>query len=210
MRERPAEKRVPSVRRAAGSPAAIVLAGAGVAAGELAHLGNGVAIVLGLAGYGARLGWESLRRRAVQRRRALRDRIDPWSLPEPWRGQVARSLDARKQFCLLVGSLPPGPISGTLAAATGTVEEAVAEHWALAKGAAAFAGEVAPEERVTELLSTVPGRLEAVVMAAGRVVSAASTGADGASLEPELGLLAQALEEARRVAVGLLRGPPSS
>ncbi len=99
MLEKPPDNRLPSVARAAASPTAIVLAGAGVAIGEAAHLGLAVALVFGGAGYGARVAWAAVRRRRALRRRARRHlaRIDPWSVPEPWRGYTARALDARKR-----------------------------------------------------------------------------------------------------------------
>ena len=67
--EKRRETRLPTVAQAAASPTAIVLAGAGVAVGELAHLGLVVALVFGGVAYGARVGYA-----AVHRRLALRGR----------------------------------------------------------------------------------------------------------------------------------------
>ena len=57
MLEKRRETRLPTVAQAAASPTAIVLAGAGVAVGELAHLGIVVAVVFGGVAYGARVGY---------------------------------------------------------------------------------------------------------------------------------------------------------
>jgi hypothetical protein len=247
-------KRLPNLKRAAASPSAIVLAGAGVAAGELAHFGIAVAVVLGAVGYGGRLGWAALRRRAILRRRARQSRIDPWSLPEPWRGYVARSIDARKRARQLALSPAPGPVADHLKAMLGALDTAVQEHWALAQAGAALAGSPGRAERVSQELARVQGllsrseganraalatqeqalaselrslrqteavageaslrlgtscsQLEAVVAAAGRLVTAAGAPAasDLASLQTELASLTAALEEARRAAGGPLDG----
>ena len=247
-------KRLPSVKRAAASPSAIVLAGAGIAVGELAHLGIAVAVVLGAVGYGGRLGWAALRRRAILRRRARQSRIDPWSLPEPWRGYVARSIDARKRARQLASSPAPGPVADHLRTVVGALDAAVQEHWALAQAGAALAGSPGRAERVSQELARVQGllsrsegadrsalatqeealaselrslrqteavageaslrlgascsQLEAVVAAAGGLVSTAGVPADAnlVSLETELASLTAALEEARRAAGGPLDG----
>ena len=133
MLEKSSDSRLPSVARAAASPTAIVLAGGGVAIGVAAHLGVAVTILLGAAGYGARVGWAAVRRRTALRKRAERHRarIDPWSVPEPWRGYTNRALDARKRYRQLVRDCPPGPVADYLTGATARVDAAVEEHWAL-------------------------------------------------------------------------------
>ena len=143
MLEKPPDNnRLPSVARAAASPTAIVLAGAGVAIGVAAHLGVAVVVVLGAAGYGARVGWAAIRRRSALRKRAERRlaRIDPWSVPEPWRGYTARALDARKRYHQLAGDCPPGTMADYLTGAVATVDKAVEEQWALARSGASMVG----------------------------------------------------------------------
>jgi len=149
-------KRLPSVRRAAASPSAIVLAGAGVAVGELAHLGVAVAVVLGAVGYGGRLGWAAIRRRSVLRRRARSSRVDPWSLPEPWRGYVARSLDVRRRARQLAASAPEdGPVADYLKRVVAAADGAVQDHWALAQAGAGLAGDPGRAQRVSQELAKV-------------------------------------------------------
>jgi hypothetical protein len=165
--ERP--RRLPSIARAAASPSAIVLAGAGVAAGELGHLGIAATAVLGAAGYGARLGWAALHRHLALRRRARErlERIDPWSLPEPWRGYVGRALDARRRLQQLAGDLPAGLAAAHLAEALSRVDAVVEEHWAIARSGAAIAGRPGQAEKVAADLAAVQARRAALSGAAG-------------------------------------------
>jgi hypothetical protein len=159
--ERPPEKRLPSVARAAASPTAIVLAGAGVVVGEAAHLGLAIAVVLGAAGYGARVAWAAVHRRVALRQRALRleVRIDPWAVPEPWRGYTVRAVDARRRLRQLAVECPVGPVASYLANAATKVESAVEEEWALARSGAALVGPGGQSEKVAQELARVQGSL---------------------------------------------------
>lgn len=161
MLDKPPRDRLPSLARAATSPSAIVLAGAGVAAGEAAHLGLAVAGVLGAAGYGARLAWAMARRRAMLRRRSRRHRarVDPWSVPEPWRGLTARALRARKQLQQLARDCPPGPLSDQIARASAIAAAAVEEQWGLARVGAAVAGPGQRADKVAAALVALQDRL---------------------------------------------------
>jgi hypothetical protein len=188
--EKPPDNRLPSVARAATSPTAIVLAGAGVAIGEAAHLGLAIALVLGAAGYGARVAWSAVRRRVALRRRGRRHlaRIDPWSVPEPWRGYTARALDARKALRQLARDCPPGPVANYLSHALGQVESAVEEYWALARSGAALAGAPGRSQKVAQELD-----------AAQAVAAAAAQGADRAALESGEEVLASELRSLRHL-----------
>jgi len=145
------------------SPTAIVLAGGGVALGEVAHLGLAVAVVLGAAGYGARLAWAAVHRRVeLQRRARSREvHIDPWSVPEPWRGYTARALDAQKRLRQLATDSPPGPVTNYLANAIVKVEPSVEELWALAKSGAALAEPAGRSAKVASELTEVQDELRA-------------------------------------------------
>lgn len=189
MLEKPPDKRLPSVARAATSPTAIVLAGAGVAVGEAFHLGLVVALVLGAAGYGARVAWSAVRRRAALRRRGRRHlaRIDPWSVPEPWRGYTTRALDARKAMRQLARDCPPGPVADYLSNALGQVEAAVEEYWALARSGAALAGAPGRSQKVAQELD------------AAQTVATTAHGADRAALESGEDALASELRSLRHL-----------
>ena len=187
MLEKPPDNRLPSVARAAASPTAIVLAGAGVAVGEAAHLGLIVALVLGGVGYGARVAWAAVHRRLVLQRRARRHlaRVDPWSVPAPWRGYTARALDARKRLRQLARDCPPGPVAGYLANAVTKVDAAVDEHWALARSGAALAEPAGRVEKVAEELAQVQADLNR------------AQGADQAHLASQADVLASELRSLR-------------
>jgi hypothetical protein len=187
--EKSSDGRLPSVARAAASPAAIVLAGGGVAIGLAAHLGVAVTVLLGAAGYGARVGWAAVHRRMALRKRAERHRarIDPWSVPEPWRGYTKRALDARKRYRQLVTDCPAGPVAEYLAGASAKVDAAVDEHWALAQSGAALAGPPGRAEKVTEELAQVQRALSTV------------RGADRSELESRESALASELRSLRHL-----------
>ena len=188
LEKRPDNNRLPSVTRAATSPTAIVLAGAGVAIGLAAGLSAPFVVLLGAAGYGARVGWAALRRRSALRKRAERRlaRIDPWSVPEPWRGYTARALDARKRYHQLASDCPPGTVADYLAGAIAKVDGAVEEEWALARSGASMAG---PAGRADQLAQ----ELDRVHVAMSRAV-----GADRVPLESREAALASELRSLRQ------------
>jgi hypothetical protein len=189
LEKAPDNKRLPSVARAAASPTAIVLAGAGVAIGVAAHLGVAVAVVLGAAGYGARVGWAAVRRRAALRKRAERRlaRIDPWSVPEPWRGYTARALDARKRFHRLANDCPPGTVADYLGGAGVKVDSAVEEQWALARSGASLTGPAGRGEKVAQELDQV------------HVAMSRAAGPDRLQLESREAALASELRSLRQM-----------
>jgi hypothetical protein len=183
------DERLPSVSRAAASPTAIVLAGAGVALGEAAHWGLGVALVLGAAGYGGRLAWAAVHRRVARRGRAGRRaaRVDPWSVPEPWRAYAARALGARQAFRQLSRDCPPGPMADYLASNVAKVDAAVQEQWALARSGAALMGAPGRPQRVAAELSEAQRALAQV------------SGADRGPLEVRESALASELRSLRQL-----------
>jgi hypothetical protein len=184
----PDNNQLPSVTRAAASPTAIVLAGAGVAIGLAAGLGIPVALVLGAAGYGARVGWAAIRRRSALRKRAERRlaRIDPWSLPEPWRSYTARALDARKRYHQLARDCPPGTVADYLAGSITKVDGAVEEEWALARSGTSMAGPAGRADQLAQELDRV------------HVALSRADGADRPPLESREAALASELRSLRQ------------
>src|SRR4051812_27629582 len=85
------------------SPAAIVLAGAGTAVGLVAGFPVAAAIGLGAAAWGARVA-------LAMPRKPAREPIRPDRLADPWRGLVARALDADRRFRMAVVGCKPGPL----------------------------------------------------------------------------------------------------
>ncbi len=184
----PDNNRLPSVTRAATSPTAIVLAGAGVAIGLAVGLSAPFVVVLGAAGYGLRVGWAAIRRRSALRKRAERRlaRIDPWAVGEPWRGYTARALDARKRYHQLARDCLPGTVADYLAGSITKVDGAVEEEWALARSGASMAG---PAGRADELAQ----ELDRVHLALPR-----AAGADRLPLENREAALASELRSLRQ------------
>ncbi len=159
-----------------------------MAIGLAAGLSAPFVVLLGAAGYGARVGWAALRRRSALRKRAERRlaRIDPWSVPEPWRSYIARALDARKRYHQLARDCPPGTVADYLAGAITKVDGAVEEEWALARSGASMAG---PAGRVDQLAQ----ELDRVHVAMSR-----AAGADRVPLESREAALASELRSLRQ------------
>jgi hypothetical protein len=188
LEKRP-DNRLPSVARAATSPTAIVLAGAGIAIGVAAHLGIAIALVLGAAAYGARVAWTAVRRRMALSRRNRRHlaRIDPWSVPEPWRGYTTRALGSRKALRQLARDCPPGTVADYLSNTLGQVDSAVEEYWALARSGAALAGSPGRSQKVARELDTA------------QKAAASAQGAERAVLESGEDALASELRSLRHL-----------
>jgi hypothetical protein len=187
--EKRADNRLPSVARAAASPSAIVLAGAGVAVGEAAHWGLAVAVALGAVGYGGRLAWAAGRRHLALRRRGRRRlaRVDPWSVPEPWRGYAARALEARKTYRQLSKDCPSGPVADYLIGQIPKVDAAVQEQWALVRSGSSLVGAPGRPQKVAEELNEAQKALARV------------SGADRGPLEVRQSALASQLRSLRQM-----------
>lgn len=116
--------------RATVAPSAALGAGGGVAVGLLA--GVSLPGVVALAG----LGWGSLAlvaayRSGVSRQRT--ERIDPFTLQEPWRLYVQAALANRARVNERADSTAPGPLRERLQEIVGRVNLAVDESWQVAK-----------------------------------------------------------------------------
>ena len=120
----------PKVARATTSPSAIVAFGAGAAAGVLAvglaPLAVPAALAGGLVAYGLRV-------LAAVPRRGGQDRIDPFTVDEPWRRATQEALRARDRFAKAVESFRPGPTRDTMLGVRDQIEEALGECWRIAQ-----------------------------------------------------------------------------
>jgi hypothetical protein len=93
-------------------------------------------VLFAVLGAGVRLGVA-----AWQRVRALpTETIDPWALPEPWRGLVQQALDARKQFNSAAEAWPQGPLRERLVSLEPAVEAEVSGVWVAARQGATLSG----------------------------------------------------------------------
>ena len=108
------------------APSAILLAGAGAAAAIL--LGGPLALVIG-AGV---LAWGG-RVATLMPRGKRRERIDPMSISDPWRGFVREALDAQRRYRKAVSSANPGPLRDRLVEIGDGIDSGVAECWRIAR-----------------------------------------------------------------------------
>lgn len=122
----PERARTPAVARAATSPAALLLAGAGASAAILAGLPVAAAAAVGALAWGARVAL------AVPRRRR-EERIDPFTVGEPWRHMVADALRARSRFDETVRRARPGPLRDRLEDLGARLDHGVRECWRIAR-----------------------------------------------------------------------------
>ena len=160
--------------RAAGSPSAIVLAGAGVAVGILAGLP-----LVGVAALGA--GAWALRVAASLPRRGG-DRVDAMALGDPWRGFVWEAQEHERRFDEATGRARTGPLQERLAAIGERIEDAVAECWRVAR-----AGQALTEARSAVDVVEAHRDLQSLVGADGRLPPPESNlGRTAAALEAQL------------------------
>lgn len=102
-------------------------------------VGIAVAVVLAVAGLpvwaavlaGVALWALNVVRLAPRGRR--RERIDPFTLQEPWRRFVQDALQARARFAHAVERIPPGPLRDRLGEIEQRVQTGVEECWQVAK-----------------------------------------------------------------------------
>lgn len=120
---------VPALR----SPAAIGLAVAGAGASVVAGLPILAAAGIGAAAYGIGAVVAGILRRGRRRMRPGRERIDPFTLGEPWRLRVREALNARTRYETVVEAMPAGPLRERLAEIGLRIEAGVAECWRIAK-----------------------------------------------------------------------------
>jgi hypothetical protein len=121
----PERARTPAVARAVTSPAAVLLAGAGMSVGILAGLPIAAAAAVGALAWGARVAM------AIPRR-AREERIDPFTLGEPWRQMVTDAIQAQSRFAETVGGARSGPLRDRLEELGRRLDDAVRECWRIA------------------------------------------------------------------------------
>src|SRR5947208_4869834 len=115
------------VARAIMSPSGILLAGAGVSAGVLAGIGIPAAVVVG------GLVWAGKVAYAVMKGRPRTERIEPFTIQDPWRTFVMHAQSTAQRFEDAVHQCSPGPLRERLAEVGGRVQAGLHEAWAIAK-----------------------------------------------------------------------------
>jgi hypothetical protein len=175
------------VARAITSPVGIVLGGGVAAATIVAGLPLVAALPLGLATWAGKVAL------AIPRSRRG-ERIDPFTLKEPWRRYVQEALQARNRFDEAVGRTRAGPLRDHLADIAARMQTGVEESWLIAKR-----GQILVEARRGIDLADVERQLAEVTGAQG-------PGAGGSgSADPSLARVAQSLEAQRATAERLDR-----
>lgn len=116
----------PPVARAFTSPTGILALGAGAGLGILTGGGIIAAIVGAALAYGARIGL------AIPRG-ATEERIDPFTVGEPWRHYVQDALSAQRRFRDAVHRARRGPLHERLQEIEARVDTGVREVWRIAR-----------------------------------------------------------------------------
>ena len=116
----------PPVARAITSPAGILLAGAGASVAILAGLPAAAVAVAGAAAWAARVAF------AIPREPRA-ERIDPFTLSEPWRRFVQEALQARSRFDEAVRRAQAGPLRDRLREIADRMQTGVDTTWRIAR-----------------------------------------------------------------------------
>ena len=120
--------------RALRSPPAVGLAVVGAVVGAVAGLPALLVAGIGVAGYGLGAVASSLLTRAGGGRTApRRERIDPFTLGEPWRLRIREALRAQARYDEALERTPEGPLRERLADIGQRIDAGVQECWRIAK-----------------------------------------------------------------------------
>jgi hypothetical protein len=172
------------VARAITSPVGILLGGGVAAATIVAGVPLLAALPLGVAVWAGKVALSIPRGRRAER-------IDPFTLKEPWRRYVQEALQARNRFDEAVGRTRPGPLRDHLADIAERMHTGVEECWLIAKR-----GQTLVDARRGIDLADVDRQLAEV---------ADAQSPSGATPDPSLARVAQSLEAQRATAERLDR-----
>jgi hypothetical protein len=178
----------PQVARAITSPVGILLGGGVAAATIVAGVPLLAALPLGVAVWAGKVALSIPRGRRSER-------IDPFTLKEPWRRYVQEALQARNRFEEAVGRTRPGPLRDHLAEIADRMHTGVEECWFIAKR-----GQALVEARRGIDLADVDRQLAEVADAQRSAESGTASAPD-----PSLARVAQSLEAQRATAERLDR-----
>jgi hypothetical protein len=205
-----------ALTRALRSPAAFGLAGLGAVVAVVAGLPAVAVAAVGVAGYG--LGASvaaAVRSAGRQGAGGRRERIDPFTLGEPWRLRVRDALAARNRYDKALEGVAPGPLRERLADIGGRVEAGVQECWrvatqgnALSQGLSSLRiGDVRRSLAAAEAEAGAGAEADRRVAALrAQVGSAERMEATAADADDRLRLLTARLDEAAARAVELALG----
>jgi hypothetical protein len=118
------------------APSALLLAGAGTAVGVLTGIGLPVAVLVGLAAYGARVAFGLPRKPRPER-------IDLAGLSQPWRAYMKDAMEAQRRYARAVATAAPGPLRDRLSEIGARLDAGVRECYRIARRGAALEGGLA-------------------------------------------------------------------
>ena len=113
------------------APSAVLLAGAGTAAGVLAGVGLPLAVVVGLVAYGVRVAFGLPRKKRPER-------IDLGGLSQPWRAYMKDAMEAQRRYARAVAVSEPGPLRDRLGEIGVRLDAGVRECYRIARRGAAL------------------------------------------------------------------------
>jgi hypothetical protein len=113
------------------APSALLLAGAGTAAGVLAGAALPVAVLVGVAAYGVRVAFGLPRRPRPER-------IDLAALSQPWLAYVKDAMEAQRRYARAVSTTDPGPLQDRLAEIGTRLDAGVRECYRIGRRGAAL------------------------------------------------------------------------
>jgi hypothetical protein len=116
----------PRVARAITSPSGVLMAGGGIGLGLVAGLAVPAAVLVGAGAWGVRVA-------LAMGQRTTSERIDPFTLGDPWRGFVQDALAARSRFREAVHHTRPGPLREALGDIANRLDTGVEECWRIAR-----------------------------------------------------------------------------
>ena len=117
----------PPVARAIMSPLGIVLFGAASAGAILIGAPLAAAAGIGVLAWGGRV------LAAVPRDPKRGDRIEPFTLGDPWRSYVVGAQQSKERFDRMVHDMAAGPLKDRLADLASRLDDGVAESWRIAR-----------------------------------------------------------------------------
>ncbi len=128
----------PPVARAIMSPLGIVLFGAAAAGAILIG-----APIVAAAGIGA-VAWGGRVLAAVPRDPKRGDRIEPFTLSDPWKSYVIGAQQSKERFDRMVHDMAAGPLKERLADLASRLDDGVAESWRIARRGNDISGSAGP------------------------------------------------------------------
>ena len=188
----------PPVARAIMSPLGIVLFGAAAAGAILIG-----APIVAAAGIGA-VAWGGQVLAAVPRDPRRGDRIEPFTLSDPWKSYVIGAQQSKERFDRMVHDMAAGPLKERLADLAARLDDGVAESWRIARRGNDISGALAR-------LDTVSARAELAELQAttGNAMPQRSTAKTIEALEAQIASAQRLQADVRRrpVAVAAARRP---